>query len=379
MSPAADKTLAVHLPRPPERILIIKLSSIGDVVHSLPVAAALRRRFPQAHIYWLVGAAAQDLVSGNPHLTGTLVRGANSGVSEDGCRTRRFSSPGSLLAWLRRQDFDLSLDLQGLARTSLLAFLSGARWRLGYRHLHEGAFLLCNLRLVPDRKDIHAVEGYLGFVRALGAIAHPLDFSLTWSAEVEGHVEALLLEEDLSPGQSLVALVPGAAWPSKRWPAEHFAELAGLIRHRLQVHPIIVGASQDRALGAEIARLSGGAAANLAGRTTLKELAALLARCQAVVGNDTGPIHLAAALDRPVVALFGPTNPVRTGPYGNGHQVLTAQLPCLGCRRPRCSHLSCLQSLSPLRVFSALSQVPAPRRKPRCRFPARAALPRSGS
>jgi lipopolysaccharide heptosyltransferase II len=335
------------MPEGPSRLLIIRMSSLGDVVHALPVATALRRRLPQAHLAWLVRDSARDLLEGHPDLDEVIVLGA--GEARPGVSV--FPSRSALVRELRRRRFDVTLDLQGLLATSALAFLSGAPQRVGYRNCQEGAFIFNNRPLIPDRRDVHAVQGYLGFARWLGADPDPVTFRLPDFGAEEATVAQALQDAGGSLEARPLALVPGAKWLSKRWPAEHFARLARLLADAGETNLVVVGAEVDRPLAATILRESGVAVADLTGRTTLRQTTALLARCRLVVANDTGPMAIAAAVGTPIIALFGPTDPARTGPYGAGHTVLAAEgVACLRCRRRACGDMTCLRAITPKRV-----------------------------
>ncbi len=335
------------LHRPPDRILLIKLSSIGDVIHALPVAAALRRRFPRAYLAWAVGKAAAEAVVGNPHLDETLIIGGGGGGP--GVRALPpLSAPMALGRALQEIGFDLAMDMQGLFRSALVAFLSGARDRVGFRNLQEGAFLLSNRRVVPDRRDVHAVEGYFGFARALGAPVEPVDFSVTVGEQDEAHAAGLL---DGAP--SPIALIPGARWLSKRWPPAFFALVADMLAEQTGAHSVVVGTGSDTPLAAAIAAAARHPIADLTGRTTLKQCAALLRRCRLAIGNDTGPMYLAAAMGTPTVAVFGPTDARRLGPYGEGHARVWAHVACAPCRRRECSPRRCLEAVTPEQVAEA--------------------------
>jgi heptosyltransferase-1 len=327
----------------PNRILIVKLSSIGDVIHSLPVAAALRRRYPQAYLAWAVGPAAADAVTGNPHLDETLiVGGAGEGALPP------LSAPGALRRALREKRFDTTIDMQGLFKSALLAFLSGARDRIGFRNLQEGTFLLNNRRVVPDRRDVHAVEGYFGFARALEAPVERVDFTIATSAREEAEAEALL-----SGIEHPIALIPGARWLSKRWPPGSFAAAADVLAEETGGRGVILGGAGDAPLAAAMAAAARAPLVDLTGRTTLKQCAAVLRRCRLVIGNDTGPMYLAAAVGTPTVAVFGPTDASRLGPYGEGHARVWAHLACAPCRRRQCAPLRCLEAVTPEQVVAA--------------------------
>ncbi len=338
-----------------QSILLVKLSSIGDVVHCLPVLAAARRRFPKAHIAWAVGPAAADLVAGSPHLDEALVVGGEGHASADTRPVPRLSSPLRLARALRERRFDLALDMQGLLKTALIAYLSGARDRVGFHNLQEGAFLLNNRRIVPDRRDVHAVESYLGFADAIGAPAEPLDFAIPVS-----DADRRVVDELLSGHRNLVAMVPGARWYSKRWPAERFAEVADALAGEFGATCAVVGGKGDRALAERIGEAAKSEILDLCGRTTLRQLAEVLRRCRVTIANDTGPMHISAAVGTPTVAIFGPTDPTRLAPYGAGHAVLKASVPCAPCRRRECLPLRCLETITAKQVALAAERIIRP-------------------
>jgi lipopolysaccharide heptosyltransferase II len=314
---------------------------LGDVVHALPVAGALRRRFADANISWLAGAASAGIVE--------MCRHVDRVVTWD---------PGShprleLLSELRSLRPQVALDLQGLNRTAWLAWLSGARWRVGFRSWQEGGVALCNLPVIRMRSDIHAVEAYLEFARYMGASAGAPDYGLELPQDARRFATTVVSRA------GMVALLPGTRWPTKQWPAYHFAALAGRLG-ALGVECAVLGGDQDRKAGALIAAAAPASVHDFTSRSSLAQSAAVMAKCALAVCNDSGPMHLAAALGVPVVALFGPTDPARTGPYGPGHTVIQAPMSCLGCRRRRCGPggrpARCMAAISPERVLQAVLQ-----------------------
>jgi lipopolysaccharide heptosyltransferase II len=337
----------------PTSLLIVKLGSIGDVVHSLPVLTALRRRFPEARIGWVVGEAAHSLLVGHPDLSELI-------VLESPKRARTLWAAAQDL---RARRYELSLDLQGRVHSSLLPFLARIPRRMGYRSWQDGGFLFSNLRVVEDRHEGHAVDGYLGFAAALGAPTRPVVFRVPERPEEAAAIAELLFAAGVAPAEPLVALAPGARWPSKRWPAEHFAQLGRDLAGGARV--TVVGGSSDRPAAERIAGAIPGAV-DLTGRATLAQAAALFRRCRAFVGSDSGPLHLAAAVGCRVVGLYGPTDPSRTGPYGEGQVALVTPAACRGCRRREC-HRSCLAEIPPAAVAEAVKAIlagnPAPGRK----------------
>lgn len=331
----------------PRRMLMVKLSSIGDVVHVLPVAAALRRRFPDAHLAWAVGPAAADVVIGNPHLDEVLVIGGGAGESGVDALPP-LSRPLGLRRALRSRGFDVALDLQGLLKSALIAYLSGAPERFGFRTPREGASLFLNRCVVANRADMHAVDSYLGFAEALGAARDPVDFTIQTSEE-----DRRTAAELIDGRENLAALLPGARWESKRWPTERFAGAADGLAEEHGLAPLVLGAAGDAPLAAAIAGSSQVQVLDLTGKTTLKQTAEVLRRCRLTIANDTGPMYISAAVGTPTVALFGPSDWRRLGPYGEGHAKLVSGVPCAPCRNRTCRDRVCMEAITVEHVVEA--------------------------
>jgi lipopolysaccharide heptosyltransferase I len=336
------------------RILLVKLSSFGDVLHTLPTLEALRTAYPSAHITWLVEAAYAPLLASHPALDEVweaprlrpreLLAGANL------ARLRQ------LLKRLRARPFDLVLDVQGLFKSALWVALARSPRKVGYDRTRELSYLALTERVPPYDPEAHAVWRYLNLVRYLGAPPARPRFYLGLDQGVD--TSELIPTEDARP---LAVLHPGARWASKLWPAASWARLAEWLgRQGCQV--ALTGSRADAELAADIVRKSQAPVRNLAGGTSLAQLAAILRRARLAVTTDTGAMHLAAALETPVVALFGPTAPWRTGPFGPGHRVVRLELTCSPCFQRRCPDPRCLTDLPPEVVKAAcektLSQAP---------------------
>ena len=315
---------------PPQRILIIKPSAIGDVVHALPVLNLLRRRWPAAHVSWLVTPACAGLLERHPQLD-EVIRFERR---EFGRGWRSPRAAVDLLRFMRdlgRRKFDLVIDLQGLFRSGWLAAAAKAPVRVGPAGAREGAWLFYTHRVPTGPVEQHAIERYLTIAEAVGCERGPVEFHFAVDDDDRAHVARL------TPGRYAV-LMPGANWPTKQWPAERFAALVGPLRDQFGLECVVAGGPDVAHLAEKVP-----AAANLAGRTNLRQLVALLERAALVVANDSGPMHIAAALGRPLVTPFGPTNPVRTGPYRRMDSVVRVDIPCSPCYSRRCSHVSCLK------------------------------------
>lgn len=345
------------------RLLLVKPSSLGDVIHALPTACALRRRFPEAHLAWLVEEESAEVVRGAPPVDEVIasgrrrwwrairrVRGAAGALGE----FRR------LLQALREARYDLVVDLQGLLKSAIFVAATGAPVRVGLSGAREGSGLACT-HVVPAPVDEHAVERNLRVAWALGAPAAARDFPIAISPGAEAEARRLLAEV---PGRRaggagasdgpLVVLHPAARWPTKLWTPEAFAAVGDRLVDQLGAAVVITGDVADAGTAEAIRDRMARPALNLAGRTPLKVLAALLGRAVVMVTVDSGPMHLAAALGTPLVALFGPTAPARTGPYGRGpRRVLQERLPCVPCLSRRCrirEERLCMRSVDPQRV-----------------------------
>lgn len=342
---------SLALKEPPRRVLLVKPSAIGDVVHALPVLSLMRRAWPEAHIAWLIAPACSGLVEGHPMVSETITfdRRGLSGWYRSPAAAGRL---GGLLRRLREGRFDLVLDLQGLLRSGLLSYATGAPIRVGLASAREGARSFYTHR-VPDvgtsrhgaGTPRHAVDRYLDAAEFLGLGRHPVEFVFHVTQADEAAADAYL---GPLQGRPFAVLVPGANWPTKRWPAQHFAALARLLREHLGLAVVVVGSAGDAELSREV-----GPDVSLCGRTTLGELTAVLSRATVVVANDTGPMHIAAALGRPLVTLFGPTDPRRTGPYRRAASVLQVDVPCVPCLSRGCCHRTCLRELRPQWVLEA--------------------------
>jgi lipopolysaccharide heptosyltransferase II len=232
---------------------------------------------------------------------------------------------------LGRGRFDLVIDLQGLFRSGWLAAATRAPARVGFANAREGAWLFYTHRVATGSPEQHAIERYLTLAQALGCERGPVEFHFAVDDADRAAVAAL------TPARYAV-LLPGANWVTKQWPVERFAALVGPLRERFGLDCVVAGGPETSALAA---RIDG--ATDLAGRTNLRQLVALLERAALVVANDSGPMHIAAALGRPLVTPFGPTNPVRTGPYRRLDSVVRVDIPCSPCYSRRCSHVSCLK------------------------------------
>ncbi|MEW6665977.1 MAG: lipopolysaccharide heptosyltransferase I [Thermodesulfobacteriota bacterium] len=347
-------------PGDPRSILIVKLSAIGDVVHTLPLLEVLRKSFPGARIDWLVEEEAARIVEGHGDIDRVIVsrrKPWQRGLLRSGQRAGSAREILGFLRELRSREYDLVIDMQGLLKSGILTGLSRGRRKIGFTWAREGSTLFLSEAPYPvDQRRQHAVERYLKTAEILGCPVRSWQGRIPVLESDREQVDALLRELGLEE-KRLVAVNPVARWETKLWEEEKFALLADRLRDELGLSVLFTGSAGDRAVIERILGKMRGVAFNLAGRTGLKALAQLYSLCGAVVSTDTGPMHIAAAMNRPVVALFGPTAPWRTGPYGQGHRVIREEMECSPCLRKRCSHRSCMRSITVETVFRAVENV----------------------
>jgi lipopolysaccharide heptosyltransferase I len=341
------------------RILIIKPSSFGDVIHALPVLNGLRHRYPHARISWLVASSCAGLLEGHPALD-EIIRFDRKRYGQIGRNPLASFEFIQFIQDLRGRRFDLIVDLQGLFRSGFLAMATGARTRVGFANARELGWIFYNHRVdVPD-PEMHAVQRNYLFGRALGFAGLPIRFDLPVRPQSREAVSDLLAREGVQRGEDYLVVGPGTRWETKQWPAEHFAAAIRtvVVEHGLPV--VLTGMPEERETADRVAAGAGGRVANLAGRTSLPEMIALVDGARAVLMHDSGPMHLATALGKPLVAIYGPTSPARTGPYGRGETVARLDLPCSPCylkRVAECPHgHRCMRELRPEAVAAQVSR-----------------------
>jgi heptosyltransferase-1 len=333
-----------------KRVLVVRTSAIGDVVFATPLAAALRRTYPTAHIAWLVEQGIEGLLAGDPAIDQVIVWPKAEWARL--WQTRRLSAllraVRDFRARLRVERFDTALDLQGLLKSAVLAFLSGAPRRVGLGS-KEGSRLLMTQSL-PRGGPVERISSeYLHFARLLGLDTGEFIPTLTVAASAQAQAQALLDAEGLAPGRYAV-FAPFTTRPQKHWFEDAWRELSDLVQRSLAITPVLLGGPADRPSAARIA--GAGSMADLTGRTSLAQAAAVIRQSALVVGVDTGLTHIGVALNRPTIALFGSTRPYLDACRPNA-RVIWLGLECSPCRRhPTCNGaFTCLRNISPAQVL----------------------------
>jgi heptosyltransferase-1 len=332
-----------------KNILIVKLSAIGDVIHALPVAHALKQTYPQARITWVVEKPAYDLLTNNPYIDEIIIFDKPKFKSLVGL----LSNVYKFTKLLKSHNFDLAIDLQGLFKSAAISYLSGAPKRLVYCNARELSDKI-GQRICGNHENGHVVDRYLDVARHLGCKIDQVEFPMNITESETQKAEAIANHAGFQLENPYIVLAPGTNWPSKCWPTTHFAKLADKL-YDDHIIPVIIGGPSDNRLAQEIIDNTKIPPIDLTGKTSLKQLAYIIKKSQAFVGGDTGPMHLAVAAGTRAVAMFGPTDPKRNGPYGENHKVLLAPVPCQGCWQRNCpKKMDCMEKILPDLVYQTL-------------------------
>jgi heptosyltransferase-1 len=340
-------------------ILVVKLSAIGDVVHSLPFLEVLKNRFPLSKIDWVVEEDASDIIRNHPDIDKLIVFPRKDWITRV-IKKGEYRSVGKEVAnfakELKKKQYDIVVDLQGLFKSGVLTFITRGRRKIALNGGREASSIFVNERVAIPDSNIHALERYLYIARYLGATKLEWNGQISINTTDKTYVNHLLGE--IGNDRTLVAVNPIAKWETKLWSLDRFACLADRIKKELEAVVIFTGSKNDTKAIKTILSKMNSKAHNLAGKISLKELAYLYQKCAAVISTDTGPMHVAAAMTYPVViALFGPTSPFKTGPYGSKHRVIKANLECSPCFKKKCDDMSCMKEITVDMVFNTVKEV----------------------
>lgn len=331
------------------RICLVKPSALGDVVQTLPILAALRKRFPRAHIAWLVNRGYASLLRPIPMLDEVIEfdreRYRGGGI----VAVRSYLD---FMASLANHRFDLCIDLQGLLRSGSMSWATRAPRRIGLASAREGSHWFYT-DVVDDLPiEQGAVIRYWKVIEALGAGHLPKEFPLSLTQEEKSWARDTLARLP----RPIVGLSPGSRWETKRWPADRFAETYRGLAERHQGSYLILGGPGEESVAAEVESAVGGPGLNITGKTTLRQLAAILEQCDVVLTNDSGPMHLAAAVGTRTVSLFTCTSPVRAGAFGTGHEIVQTSVPCKASYIKQCDRMDCMKDLTTDKVLPILNE-----------------------
>lgn len=326
-----------------DRILLIDLLYLGDLMFATPFIRNLRQNFPEAEIDMVVNANFEGIMADNPYLDQVYAYSKDWSIIDSWRFARQVGT----------NDYDLGLNIHGNWRTALLLKIVGPEYSVGFGTKGRGLFL--DQSLTPP-EDKHMVETYLHFLRQLGLSVSDDSLELGSSREAEKKMEDFLVSAGINVDRRVIALNTGGSWPTKRWPADKFARLADRIQREDVGQVVFLGGPTDVERVEKIRTMMETEAVSAAGETSLSELAALTSICELVVSTDSGPIHVAASVGTKTVAIFGPSDETKFRPYGEQHQVVTANVDCRPCGEHECplEHHDCMEQLMVAQVIENL-------------------------
>jgi len=341
----------------PFRVLVIKPSSLGDIIHALPAVELLLQHYPQARIDWLVHPAFAEALQYCRNLTRVIIF-----PRQELGKAKTFLPHFLRLSReLRRRRYDLVVDFQGLMRSAFFGRLTRTRRFAGFANPKEPIARIFYREKVKVPMRVHAVEKNLDFVAGLLNVEVPAAFRfpvLPPNPDAARRAAALLRQNGLGI-HPLLGIIPGARWETKRWPETFFAAVIDRVAEALpDLRFVMLGAPAENAAAEKIRQLvkSPDRIVSLTGKTSIAELTEVIRQTVGLLTNDSGPMHIAAALQVPVFALFGPTDPAKTGPWGPGHFIFQPDLDCRGCLKRECPRgdARCHQMLDPQTVAEAI-------------------------
>ena len=344
----------------PHNILIIRLSSLGDVLMSVPAVRALRQRFPDAHISWLAEGSVTGILAHQDFIDEVIFfpRAALTRHLKKGHLATAAYILGDFLKSLRRREYDWIVDLHGIAKSVALMFIARGKKRIGFgkTFAKDMSHLFYNERVNGPEKRIHKVERNMLAARYLGCDRPAPDKPLLVHDSVRTYIDDFFRSHNIHP--PVFAINPFASRGStfKKWPLERYADLIQRIRRERMGSVVIIWGPGEREEAQRLAAMVGDSAC-LACQTDIAQLYALLARASVYVGGDTGTTHLASAANVPVLSIFGPTDFIVNRPYSKNSTILRKEMPCSPCKNKDCKTRECLMAISSDEVFEALQKL----------------------
>lgn len=352
-----SNALTVGLPQgfEPRRVAIIKPSALGDVVMSLPVLNAARQAWPNARISWVINKGLVGLLEHHPAID-ELITFDRKGFGQGAGGALRFAQ---WLWSLRRHDFDLVLDLQGLLRSGLMSRATGAKYRVGLAESREGSswFYTHHIQTLKQKNDdVHAVDRLMTVAATMGFVKPGAEPNFFWPRTLRSQAWARKTLEELP--RPWVGYTLGARWQTKRWPVEQFVKLVDQVKSNFGGSVVLIGSPEDTSISQRFLAQAGqklGPITDLTGVTSLPEMQSICAELDLLVSNDTGPLHVASVQGTPTVGIFTCTRPARTAAYAKNTACVSTKVDCAGSLLKTCSHTKCFAELEPRRVYVAVA------------------------
>jgi heptosyltransferase-2 len=331
------------------RLLIVNVNWLGDTLFATPFIRAIRENYPGSYIAMFTHPRCIEVLKGNPNIDNIIIYDRKG-------QHRGFAAKFSIISQLKLKKFDTAFILRRSLSRAMLIFLSKIPERIGYDNKRAG-FLLTR-KIPAPAKELHRVEYFLGIARGVGIEPRSINYEFFISENDRVKARLMLEEEGINSGEDFMVLNPGGNWDLKRWPLENFAQLGAEIFSKLNMKVVLTGSQKDVDLCNKISILMKNKAVLLCGKTDLKTLGAVFENAKKVISNDSGPMHIAVAVKASVVALFGPTSPHITGPYGEGlYRVLQKDIGCkIPCYNLSCRDNRCMKAITVEDVIGAIEE-----------------------
>jgi len=340
------------------RILIIKLSAIGDVIHSLAFLNALKTSFPSSEISWVVSEKSLQILEKHPMLENVFIFNRNNfgkNPFNPFNWTEIYNSLRELSDKINKKKFDIAIDLQGLFKSGVIMGMVNAKEKIGFSGQRELSSLFLNKKLPKYNKEIHAVERYLCLAKYIGADIKNPSFPLYYN-DNDYELFTKIMKENHLEGKNIAGIIPGAGWKTKLWTSKGFSDIIKYLGKN-DIKTVIIGSNSDRKFSNEIISKSDINTIDLTGKTNLRVLSLLYKKIKITISTDTGPMHLADASGTPVISLFGPTAPWRTGPYHNLENIVRKGIKCSPCFKKKCANPVCMTEISSEQVIEKINKL----------------------
>ena len=338
------------------KILIVKLSAIGDVVHMLPVLESIHRCYPDADIDWVVERDAANLIESHPLLRKVIISDRKhwqKTLFNFATFTKTIKEITSFVRTIRSEKYDVILDMQGLMKSGIITGLARGGRKLGLGESREGAGFFLTEKPTSINFNDHAIDRYMSIFKLLECHSVSYEGRVPVTEEDQNYILKMFSELNLG-SRPIVAINPMAKWQSKLWYSERFITVADRLISEFNCDVVFTGGKEDKLYVDKIINGMTHQAINIAGRISLRKLAFLYTKINILITTDTGPMHIAAAMKCPVIALFGPTAPWRTGPYGAGHISLRSEIHCSPCYKRTCDSMLCMSDITAEKVIEAV-------------------------
>ena len=344
-------------------ILIVKLGSIGDIIHTLPSLNAIKNVFPDSKISWIVEEKSKEILLGNKNIDKLYIvdtRRWRKDIFKPVLFLSVIKEVKGFFNTLRNENFDLAFDFQGLIKSGIITFFSNAKFSIGFdkKNCREPLnALFTKLKVTPSKGEEHMVNKNLSLLKKLGIRVNGNEFRLIYpNPEIHKLADKIFSKYNLDRRKFTVGIYPGGGWVTKRWETDKFAILCDNLKESFNPQILLISGKGEEHLVEEIKNKVKNKPFVIS-NTTLKELTALISRIDLFIGGDTGPLHIASAIGIPTVAIFGPSDPSKNGPYGNWKKIVQKDLECKNCYKRSCDSIRCMKEINVKEVFEAASSL----------------------